>query len=346
MRGKGTSRSIRYDKKADGRFRGVTDRIPRSPVGGAEPDEQSNTQRRLTGRIEYVLMGISTTSILSGWDPDDYLGLDDDFSVIDSLGSHHEYSNMATTFLLFDLNYLLNDTTSIYLGSPFFDDDREGLTAGVQKLFSDYSLLDASLFFGADELWEDPYLLGEKRKNTLAAYAGCDVDYDNIMDSGWYINYMFQFHMLEEDVSGDAEKDLRRDGPTHTFKAGYHHYLTERLDMVLTPSLIFVRDNRKGDAYANTGWGGQVNFTMDGEKNAFTFIGIAQAARFDGIHPYFGKTREDMAYTVECYYTRRRLWNRGWYLRVGAGAYHLRSNIGFFDETCILYGISLGYAFE
>ena len=312
----------------------------------AEPNGNSSTQRRLTGRIEYVLMGIASTSVLSGWDPDDYVGLDDDFSVIDSLGKHHDFVHMATTFLLFDLNYLLNDTTSIYLGSPFFDDDREGLTAGVQKLFPDNSLLDASFFFGADEEWEDPYLLGEKRKNTLSAYAGCDLDYDNIMDSGWYVNYMFQFHMLEEDTSGDTLNALKRDGATHTFKAGYHLYLTDRLDMVLTPSLILVRDDRKGDANANNGWGGQVNFTMDEEKNGFTFIGIIQAARFDGIHPYFGKTREDMAYTYEFYYTRRRLWDKGWYLRVGAGANHVRSNIDFFDETSILYGISLGYAFE
>lgn len=44
------------------------------------------------------------------------------------------------------MNYTLNDDTTLYIGTPFFDDNREGLTFGCEKLFNDNSNLDVSLF--------------------------------------------------------------------------------------------------------------------------------------------------------------------------------------------------------
>lgn len=309
-----------------------------------DPPEQK--QKRLTGRVEFGVLGIVTTSKISGFDPENFIGESDDISRIDSLDGKQSYNNLFTSFLLFDISYLISETMSIYLGTPFFDDDREGLTTGVQTLFKDNSLLDASLFVGDAELWENPYLIGAERKVTEVRSGGIMIDYDGIMGSGLHMSYTLRYNHVVNDISGDSDPDLKRSGLTHTIKSGYNYYLNDRFDAVLTPSFLYIRDDKDGGAYANNGYGVELSYSLERDKNAFSLAGTVEAFRYDDQHPLFNATRSDTAYTVECYYTRKHLWEKNWYTRIGCGFHKLDSNIGFFDEKDILYGISLGYSFE
>lgn len=313
----------------------------------SQTDTSSDSkQKRWSGRVEFGLMGISTTSRIMGLDPDDIPGISNDFKRIDTLDKNKSYETFGSSFFLFDVNYLLNDTTSLYVGTPFYDDDREGLTAGVQKLFHNNSLLDVSLFFGSELLWEDPYLTGADRDVTESGTIGFIIDYDGISGTGLNMNYMLQAHGVKDDVSGDNNSLLDRSGFTHTLKTGYNFFLNEQFDSVLTPSITLTREAREGDAYASNGFGVELSYSVEREKNSFTMSGSAESVRYDEIHPLFNDRRSEMVYTAECYYTRKHLRDTNWYSRMGCGFNRINSSIGFFEEMTIVYGISLGYSFE
>lgn len=312
----------------------------------AQTPDAPEQLKRLTGRIELGLVGIATTSRTSGVDPDSYFGLSDRYSRIDSLDKNRSYEHFGSSLFLFEINYLLSDTVSIYLGTPFLDDDRGGLTAGIQTIYDDGSLLDLSVFGGGGEAWKDPYLTGANREYTDVGAAGFAVDYDSILGTGLHLRYALRGEKVADDVSGNADADLRRSGLTHTLKAGYNHFLNDRFDTLLTPTLTYTRHGAKGGAYAADGVGIELNYALNRSDNGFSLTGTIESTRFDKRHPLFGKTREETCYTLECFYTRKHMWNKNWYTRLGVGINRVDANIGFFDETSILYGVSLGYAFE
>ncbi|GAB6094974.1 hypothetical protein JCM14469_12260 [Desulfatiferula olefinivorans] len=301
---------------------------------------------RLTGRVELGLVGIATTSRTSGVDPDSYFGLSERFSRIDTLDKNRSFEHFGSALFLFEIDYLLSDTVSIYLGTPFLDDDREGLTAGLQTVYDDGSLLDLSVFGGGGEAWKDPYLTGVDRETTDVDAAGVAVDYDGILGTGLHMRYAFRGDKVDDDVSGNADADLKRSGLTHTLKAGYTLFLNDRFDTLLSPSFYYTRHDAKGGAYAADGIGMELSYAMERGDNGFSLAGTVESTRYDKRHPLFGKTREETCYTLECFYTRKHLWNKNWYTRLGVGINRVDANIGFFDETSVLYGVSLGYAFE
>jgi hypothetical protein len=304
------------------------------------------SRSKWSGRVELGLMGVSTTSRVCGIDPDDYEGVSGSFSTIDNLDKNLSYENFISSFLLFNVNYQMNDTTALYLGTPFFDDTRQGLTAGVQKLLANDSLVDLSVFLGGEVLWEDPYLIGVERKVTEALTFGMILDTDGLFGTALTVNYMVKGTRVGDDKSGESDSRLRREGYTHKLKTGYSFYIDERFESVITPALILTRDERKGEANASNGIGTELSYSTEGEKNALSMTGTVEAFRYDRAHPLFSKRREDWVYSIESYYTRKHLWDRNWYMRLGCGVVRIDSSIGFFDETDILCGISLGYSFE
>ena len=304
--------------------------------------QTDSTKSRWSGRVELGALSIATTSLVIGPDSDRHSS----FSTIDSLDKEQSYEHFFTAFLLFNVNYQLTDTSSVYLGTPFFDDTRQGLTAGIQKLFPNDNLLDISIFTGGDALWKDPYLTGVKREATVSQTYGLMVDTDGLFGFPIHMNYMIQQTLVDDDVSGDNDSRLRREGISHKLKTGYTLFLDETFESLITPSLILTRDNRKGDANAYYGYGMELSYSMEQDRNAVMLAGTVETSRYDEVHPVFSKRRNDMTYSIECFYTRKHLWDKNWYLRLGCGLERIDSSIGFFDATTVLYGISVGYSFE
>lgn len=302
--------------------------------------------KRWSGSLELWIVGFSTTSQIVGIDPDDVSGFSNDFNRIDSLEKNSSYETLPSTFFLFDVNYTLNATTSLYLETPLYHDERMGLSAGIQKLFQDSSLLDLSLFIGGESLWKDPYLTGVARETTEAGSVGLFIDYDGINETEWNVTYILRGREVADDLSGDNNPALKRSGITHTVKTGYNLFLNDRFDTVLTPRIIFIRNDWEGGAYANNGFGGEVNFAMEKGKHELVITGAIERLNYDDTHPVFHKERSDWLYRGEIYYTRKHLWGSNWYTRVGCWLMGVDSDIDFFDENSLIYGISMGYSFE
>jgi hypothetical protein len=149
-----------------------------------------------------------------------------------------------------------------------------------------------------------------------------------------------------DDVSGDNDPKLRRDGRTDRLKVGYNFYIDENFESLITPSFIYIRDDREGGANAFNGYGLQISSSIEGDRNAFMVVGSMETDHYDEVHPVFSKHRNDMDFTFEYFYTRKHLWVKNLYLRLGCSFNHIDSSIGFFSETNINYGFSIGYSFE
>jgi hypothetical protein len=311
----------------------------------AQSSMADDTKSRWSGRVEQGTLGIATTGRVMGLDPDEYFGLNSSYAKINSLDKNLDYENFATSFLLFNINYQLTGTSSLYMGTPFFDDNRQGFTVGIQKLLPDDNLLDLSVFVDVGELWQDPYLTGTKRELTMAPAFGLIMDADGLFGSPIHMNYMVKRTWVADDVSGDNDPRLRRGGYTYGLKAGYNLYTDKSFESLITPSIIYTRGDREGGANAFNGYGLEVSYSTEGDRNAFMMSGSVQADRYDEVHPIFSNRRNDMDYTLEFFYTRKHLWVKNLYLRLGCAFNQTDSSIGFFSETNIYYGFSIGYSF-
>lgn len=312
----------------------------------AQESSPVSVKDRFSGRIELGLLCITTDSASSGIDARGFFGQDRDLSVINDLAGGKSFKTFGTLFLLFDVNYTLNDETTLYIGTPFFDDNREGLTFGCEKLFNDNSNLDVSLFFGERSLWKDPYETGVRREITYSDSLGFTIDYEGLLGTELNIGYTLRHENVKDDVVGNDDSVLERSGTNHRLKTGYNFYLNDMFDSMLTPSLLAVRDDLDGGANAYNAYGAELAYSMDQDNNALMFTLSVENATYDDSHPKFNRKRKQTAFTTTCFYTRKNLWNDRWYSRIGFAYDHVDSNISFFDENNFLYGVSLGYAFH
>lgn len=317
-----------------------------APWAIAQEARPATAKDRFSGRIELGLLGITTDSTSSGIDERGFIGQDEDLRVINNLSGNNNNNTFGTLFFLFDVNYTLSDDTTLYIGTPFFDDNREGLTAGFERLFSDNSNLDVSLFFGERSLWKNPYITGVKREITYSDSLGFTIDYEGLMGSELNIGYTLRYENVNDDVSGNTHPALKRSGTNHSLKTGYNFYLNDMFDSMLTPSILAVRDDKDGGAYAFNAYGAELAYTMDQDENALMITVSVENATYDDIHPVFDRKRKQTNYSAACFYTQKKLWNERWYSRIGFSYDHVDSNISFFDENNFLYGVSLGYAFH
>lgn len=308
--------------------------------------ENESFMNRFSGRVELGILGITGNSKVAAFDTDDHSGISRDFDIIYDYETEKSDETVMTSFVLFDINYMVSDDFKLYLGTPFFDDYRNGLSLGFEKLLHDNSILDLSIYIGRDTLWKDPYLIGIHRETTHSDKIGFTADYDGFWGTDLNVSYTFEVETVDDDVSGNNNTALKRSGLTHSLKGGYNFFLSENYNTIFTPSLFYTRTDKDGDAYSNNSLGVEFNYSMEKLENAFTLSGTIDASLYDSVHPVFNKERKDITYALICYYTRKKLWNRNWYLRVGGGYSRGTSNIKFFDETAILYGVTFGRAFE
>ncbi len=312
----------------------------------AEEDRSPSVKDRFSGRVEMGLLGVTTDSVSAGIDDRGFFGEDNRMKTVDKLENDGHYNTFGTLFVLFDVSFALNDDTTLYIGTPFFDDNRQGLTAGFDTLFNDNSSLNLSLFIGERSLWKDPYITGTAREITYSDSLGFTADWEGLLGTELNLGYTLRYEHVNEDYAGQSNPDLERSGMTHTLKTGYNFYLNDFFDSVLTPSFLAVREDKDGDANAFTSLGGELAYTLDHEKDTLMLTATIEKASYDEIHPIFNRKREQTEFSTTCFYTLKNLWNERWYTRLGFSYNHVDSNVSFFDENIFIYGVAFGYAFH
>jgi hypothetical protein len=307
-----------------------------------------------SGRLEVGALYINSNSQLIALDVN---GID---KKIDTQGKSKSNLSLAAPFLLFELNYELSDDLLIYSGTPFLDDKREGLSIGIEKLFSNESVLDIAFFADTTSVWEDPYISGIDRKSTDNHSAGLNINLMDIIASNFSFNFLLSTSRVDKDVSGKNDPRLRRSGYSQLFKPGYS-FIPDKINinMALTTSLIYQKNNsdddddsydllgyKRGSAYSYDKFGIELRFDLESEKNGISIILEADRVNNNRENPIFKKKLHEKIYLAKFFYTRKNLWRSNWYMRIGCGIQVSDSNTDFFDNYIHIEGLTMGYFFE
>ena len=302
----------------------------------ADKDPEFQQWSRLWGKVEwgFVLKSISSNLCNINDRNEKIQNLEDSPYSVESLEGP----------VMVELNYLLKEDLLFYFGTPFLDDDRDGLTTGLGKTFEDESYLDFSVFANSYDVWKDPYVTGRDRKDTFVCDFGTTLDYSRILNTGFNLTYKFRRKEVEKDLIGDQVKTLARSGNVHEGSLKYDFVLNEKSDLIFGATLR--RGDMEGEAESYDGFSYDVSFSYDEEAYSLYSTFFYAGNSYDALHPLFGETREDKGFGFAFIYTRNNLFgNPRLYARVGFGFEDDNSNIDYYDANAFVAGSTLGFHF-
>lgn len=219
----------------------------------------------------YVNLGVGTGSIESSFlarVPGIDVDLSDD--TIDDLGAPDDESitlpaaniNIGYTFA--------GGKTRVFLGSDledFLQFDRSTVLAlrhDFDRIGRTQIALLSSAFPGTD-VWADPYLVGEKRKDTEFSSQGVRLTWDQIFGSGAEVKVTARERDIDDEASGAdlvsqgvitaAEaKLLDREGDVSRLEVGYKLFVGNNQQHIVRPSIAYIDRDLDGDAMSQDGY--------------------------------------------------------------------------------------------
>jgi hypothetical protein len=207
------------------------------------------------------------------------------------------------------------------------------------------------------ETWEDPFVVGQNRKETDITSYGFKLAAENIRASGIGLEYRWKQKKIDDEKSGtflisqpasplrpQDLNDLERDSKSHRFSAEYSFELMPR--MSLKPILRYTREDAKGSANSFHALRAQLSFSYLGDKWRAFVNGIFKREWYDDTHPVFGKTRRDLnlgMFAILAYKDPFGLkdfridWLNGFFMS--------NSNIDFYESTNYITAFGIAYNF-
>jgi hypothetical protein len=267
---------------------------------------------------------------------------------IDSVDDSPDSETTAVASLPFELNYTFaGSRTQVFLGTQLIDLLRFDFSQqlGVRQELGGLGVVQAGVIYSgvASKVWKDPYVEGEKRKDTSRSSTGGRLVWDRILGSGFQLQYTYRSIDLGSEKSGrflglnsSDRGRLDREGSSHSGTLLYRFKLGERHR--LTPEFILGYDDRDGEARKNVSYGGQLTYSYLGDPVTLILNGYYSYADYDKKNPIFDKTQEDDVYGVGATAYYKNPW--GWRVFGSqplnffvSGAYYTNdSNIDFYEE--------------
>ncbi len=307
-------------------------------ISNANADNaKSDILGRFSGRIEAGGIYLNSNSQIFAYEVS---GID---KRIDDLEKSESNVSLGIPILLFEINYEVKEDLLIFFGTPFYDDGREGLSFGAEYLLDNGGLLNVSLFADSTGVWKDPYVLNENREFTFDSEAGVNISFSDIMGSNFFLIFSAITNTITDDISGNKDSRLNREGIIKTFKPGYAFNLG---NSSISSSLTFERNTSKGSAYSYNRAGAEFSIEYDYNQNSIMASVASDATRYSNINPIFKKKVKHYSYNGSIIYTWKNLWDTNWYFRLGGQVHYLNSNTDFFEHTIYQTGMSIGYSFE
>jgi hypothetical protein len=305
-----------------------------SPLGncawGSRPESQE-----FSGRIQAGAGYVTST---------DQLKKDAD-KRLDGLSTNADRFDRGIPLVLLDLRYTFASGRQLYLGTPIESGGRPGLSLGAVVPVKDAGKLDMSVFAKPfEKVWQDPYLVGERREDTDKTTYGAKLAYSDILGTRAKVSYSLANADVDDDDIGERFDTLERDGWLHEAQIAYAIPVGRGMSFV--PGFEFSLGNLEGDANSYKGYEVKLGLRMFSSGYLFNlFAGIGRND-YDNTHPIFGKTREDISYSAFAVVSSSDLLGKKrLFYSLIAGYRHRDSNIGFLDADTFLGGLTLGYKF-
>lgn len=279
-----------------------------------------------------------------------------------SLTQNAESDSGETVTLLGEISYTLaNRQTQLYAGTPQ-DELVEGnplFELGVRHQQQDGTLLTVAYLPklpGFDEVWEDPYLTGAKRKTSDSDTQGMYVSADYLYGGPLSLRYTYAVLNVDVERSGQSlmnqpnglsakeANQLRRDADFHQGELSLT--LPFSASLYLVPAMIYTRADADGDAFSFDRYGAEL-FLVHTARSIELTTGVAyEASDYDKQHPVFDKVREDDQTSAVISLAVLTPFNWQSVRFDAVLSYHDRdSNIHFYDQQDVMGMVGVSYAF-
>lgn len=194
------------------------------------------------------------------------------------------------------------------------------------------------------EVWKDPYLVGSSRSRTDAEWFGFAMTWEHVLGTGAGLRFEQMNVEVDDDLIGQRQADLRRDGKETTLGVSYDWALAGA--GVLTPSLSHIWIERDGKANSGRGYGVELTHLLEVGRLSYATRLEWQRTDFDGSHPIFQQKREETVYGVsEMISFAEPFGFRNWSVFGIVAAEQGDAHLTYFDSSSLLAGAGLGYRF-
>ena len=255
-----------------------------------------------TGWGGFVLFGAGFTDLKSNTVVgNDIVDVGDD--TISSIMQSPESDDTAHPIFGVELTYTLPGRNQIFLGSSL--EDRLTMDfanqLGWRKQTESLGSFQVGLLLPdpSIEVWEDPYLVGERRSEVDRDSQGLRFEWDNVL--GTSFGFLVQGKDIEIDPerSGtdpaldcdrDCQGQLDRNGDQYVARVWYRYMLAP--NQILEPQLRFRHEDRDGAAIARDAWAIQLSYAYF--QPPWTFVGNALygQSEYDKPNPLYGRRQD------------------------------------------------------
>jgi hypothetical protein len=322
--------------------------IASNPAGAVDPIPNQ------AGFSGFVRPGVGYLDIESNMVAE-FAGFELSDDPISSLNKSNDGESTGIFLAPFNVGYTFDNLqTQVFLGTQLTDLARFDFTQqlGVKQKVGDYGLLQAGFIFTgiAGEVWEDPYVVNQKRSTTDRDITGIQLAWDKILGSDLELTYTVRSIDIDDERSGVVQllgvsltapqlRLLERDGYQHSIEVLYLFKFEG--DHRLAPSFRFLGDDRDGDARANDMYTFKLSYFYMGDPITVIANGAIGRADYDKTNPIYGKKQEDDIFGggLTVFYTNPWDWSL-WGSRpirfyVEGGYYERDADIDFYDEKVV-----------
>ncbi|MGF1869168.1 DUF2860 family protein [Photobacterium indicum] len=224
---------------------------------------------------------------------------------------------------------------------------RQQLKSGM---IVDFSILPTLI---SGEVWDDPYGIGAKRKETDLTGNVVRMQLSRIMGSNFHLDMAAGESDVKHEKTGlkglnltDEERALMtRERNYFYLKTGYQ-YLLKNWAGLLTPSANVFSSNSEGDALSFISFGAEISLANKIENHGFALTVSTAKRDYDEKNPIFNEVREDKDYGVFVAYEYTDILGyQNWSLVSLLGAKTVKSNIDYYDSSQYLISLGLNYKF-
>jgi len=269
-------------------------------------------------------------------------GLDvlDDNERRDDLSSRDERTTEGQLLLSADLGYAFDERTALAAGirteGPFY--------LSLSHKVEDLGEVSLSALYEQQEVWKNPYLGGVNRSRTDLESFGFSADMKQILGTGMRVVFKQMDVDVTDDLIGQAEPDLRRDGTDTTLGIGYDWDLGA--GGVLRSGLSHIWFDRDGAGNTGCASVAELKHLVGTGRLMFSSVLEFKDTQFDAIHPIFNKKRQESTYRIsEMISFAKPFGYENWSVFVVAAYSATDSNITFFDSSGLLSGTGISYKF-
>ncbi|MHC4834580.1 MAG: DUF2860 family protein [Planctomycetota bacterium] len=275
---------------------------------------------------------------------------------IDSLLDEPDSETNINPVLGGELRYTFADTrTQVFLGSSLIDRLRFDLStaAGVRKQWDETGIFEGAVLFSSipTEVWEDPYITGQKREETDRSSTGGRFSWSRIYNSNFHATYSYRDIEIDDEFSGvwlglpTATQDLlNREGDHHQAELLYTHQLAE--NQWIGPAIKYDHYGLDGDAMSNDMVSLMLSHTFATEKWRLVSNLLYGYADYDERNPIYQKTQDAHRYGISATLLFPNFFKVENLTGIFGVAYLAENaNIDFYDTEIITVSASTMYTF-